>query len=383
MSPVTIHSKLPQVGTTIFTVMSSLAAQYNAINLGQGFPDFPMNEELIALVNNAMQDNHNQYTHSNGYIPLRESIAEKIANLYAANVNPDSQITITPGGTYALYTAMAAVLQPGDEVIVFEPAYDSYIPQVEMNGAKAITIQLQFPDYNIDWQEVQNHVNDKTRMIIINSPHNPTGAVLSAHDMHQLSAIVKNTNIIILSDEVYEHLIFDNLPHESILKYPELLERSFVCFSFGKIYHCTGWKLGYCVAAPELMYEFRKIHQFNSFSCDTPKQVALATFLKKEENFLGLGNFLQEKRDYFQNLMQQTKLTPLPSHGSYFQSYSYKNISDENEKEFAIYLTKEYGVATIPVSSFYREEVNNSVLRFCFAKKESTLEAAVERLIRL
>jgi len=383
LSPVTIHSKLPQVGTTIFTVMSSLAAQYNAINLGQGFPDFPMNEELIALVNNAMQDNHNQYTHSNGYIPLRESIAEKIANLYAANVNPDSQITITPGGTYALYTAMAAVLQPGDEVIVFEPAYDSYIPQVEMNGAKAITIQLQFPDYNIDWQEVQNHVNDKTRMIIINSPHNPTGAVLSAHDMHQLSAIVKNTNIIILSDEVYEHLIFDNLPHESILKYPELLERSFVCFSFGKIYHCTGWKLGYCVAAPELMYEFRKIHQFNSFSCDTPKQVALATFLKKEENFLGLGNFLQEKRDYFQNLMQQTKLTPLPSHGSYFQSYSYKNISDENEKEFAIYLTKEYGVATIPVSSFYREEVNNSVLRFCFAKKESTLEAAVERLIRL
>jgi methionine aminotransferase len=342
-----------------------------------------MSEELIGLVNEAMRSGANQYVHMNGYIPLREALAEKAEALYQTVIDPDTQITITPGGTYALYTAMTTVLQPGDEVIVFEPAYDSYIPAIELNGAKAVTIQLDFPDYSIDWKVVRSKLTERTRMIVINSPHNPTGAVLTQQDIAELHAITKDTDIIILSDEVYEHLIFDNLPHESILKYPELLERSFVCFSFGKVYHCTGWKLGYCIASLMLMQEFRKVHQFNCFTCDTPKQVALATFLKKKENYLELGSFLQQKRDYFQQLMQQTRLKPLPSHGSYFQLYSYADIHNESEKEFAIRLTEQYGVATIPVSAFYQQEVNNQVLRFCFAKQASTLEAAVERLIKL
>lgn len=380
---VKIKSKLPNAGTTIFTTMSVLAQQHNAINLGQGFPDFLMSEELIALVNEAMKSGNNQYTHMNGYIPLREAIAEKVEYLYKTSVNPDTQITVAPGGTYAIYAALTTILQPGDEVIVFEPAYDSYIPGIEINGAKAVTIGLTFPDYKIDWTEVRKSVTEKTRAIMINSPHNPTGAVLSIDDIEQLRAIVNNTQIIIISDEVYEHLIFDGFEHESILKYPDLLERSFVCFSFGKVYHCTGWKLGYCITSEYLMKEFRKIHQFNAFSCDTPKQVALATFLKKRENYLELGTFLQQKRDYFQNGMKQTKLQALPTHGSYFQIYSYKNLSDESEKDFAVHLTKEYGVATIPVSAFYQQEVNHQTLRFCFSKKEETLDAAIERLIKL
>ena len=378
-----IHSKLPNAGTTIFTVMSVLAAQHNAINLGQGFPDYPMSEELIALVNEAMKKGNNQYVHMNGYIPLREALAEKVEYLYTTKINPDSQITITPGGTYAIYTALTTILQPGDEVIVFEPAYDSYIPGIELNGAKTVTIQLHFPDYSIDWNEVKSKISERTRAIIINSPHNPTGSVLTQNDIEQLRILTKGTNIIIISDEVYEHLIFDGKKHESILKYPDLLERSFVCFSFGKVYHCTGWKLGYCVSSEFLMKEFRKIHQFNCFTCDTPKQVALSQFLKNRESYLELGSFLQTKRDHFQQLMQQTKLKPLPTYGSYFQVYSYKDLSDESEKDFAIRLTKEQGVATIPVSAFYADEINNGVLRFCFSKKEETLEAAVERLVKL
>ena len=383
MSSIQFPSKLPNVGTTIFTVMSSLAVQHHAINLGQGFPDYPMSEELIALVNEAMQKGHNQYVHMNGYIPLREAIAEKVEYLYQTRINPDTQITVTPGGTYALYTALTTILQPGDEVIVFEPAYDCYIPAIEINGAKAIAVELTFPDYAIDWAVVKNKITERTRAIMINSPHNPTGSVLSKDDIEQLRSIVKDTQIIIISDEVYEHLIFDNKMHESILKYPDLLERSFVSFSFGKVYHCTGWKLGYSIASGHLMQEFRKIHQFNCFCCDTPKQVALSTFLKQKENYLQLGNFLQQKRDFFQNLMGQTRLKALPTFGSYFQIYSYQAISDESEKDFAIRLTKQNGVAAIPVSAFYSSEVNNSVLRFCFAKKESTLQSAVERLANL
>ena len=378
-----IQSKLPNVGTTIFTVMSVLAAENKAINLGQGFPDFPMSEELVALVNEAMKTGHNQYVHMNGYIPLRESIAEKVGLLYGTRINPDTQITVTPGGTYALYTALTTILRPGDEVIVFEPAYDSYIPSIEANGAKAVRIPLTFPDYKIDWELVKTKVTERTRGIMINSPHNPTGSVLSKEDIDQLRSITMGTQIIIVSDEVYEHLIFDGKQHESILKYPDLLERSFVSFSFGKVYHCTGWKLGYSISSEPFMKEFRKIHQFNAFCCDTPKQVALASFLKEEENYLELGSFLQKKRDYFQDLMSGTKFEPLPSHGSYFQVYSYKNISDESEKEMAIRLTKERGVATIPVSAFYTNETNNQVLRFCFCKKESTLEEAAKRLMHL
>ena len=383
MPGIQFPSKLPNVGTTIFTVMSSLAAQYNAINLGQGFPDYPMSEELVALVDEAMKNGHNQYVHMNGYIPLREALAEKVEYLYQAKINPDTQITITPGGTYALYTALTTILQPGDEVIVFEPAYDSYIPAIELNGARAVTIQLEFPTYAIDWTKVKHSITEKTKAIMINSPHNPTGSVLTKEDLDQLAAIVKDTRIIIISDEVYEHLIFDGLKHQSVLQHPELSGRSFVCFSFGKVYNCTGWKLGYCIASAYLMSEFRKVHQFNCFTCDTPKQVALATFIKQREHYLQLGAFLQQKRDHLQSLMKATKFKPIPSYGSYFQVYSYKDISEENEKDFAIRLTSEYGVATIPVSAFYQQETNHQVLRFCFSKKEETLSTAVERLTRL
>ena len=378
-----IVSKLPHVGTTIFTTMSVLAAEHKAINLGQGFPDFPMNEELVAMVDEAMRKGFNQYVHMNGYVPLREAIAEKVEFLYQTKIDPDTQITVTPGGTYALYTALTTILQPGDEVIVFEPAYDCYIPAIELNGARAVAIQLTFPDYRIDWAEVKKQVTGKTRAIILNSPHNPTGSVLSAEDIAQLREVVKDTGIIIISDEVYEHLILDGHEHQSILKYPDLMERSFVSFSFGKVYHCTGWKLGYSIASEYLMSEFRKIHQYNAFCSDTPKQVALASFLQKRENYLELGAFLQQKRDYFQAGMEKTRLEPLPTHGSYFQVYSYKNISAQSEKEFAIHLTKEYGVASIPVSAFYQQEVNNQVLRFCFCKKQETLDAAIERLVKV
>ena len=380
MSYSPINSKLPDVGTSVFTVMSALATEHKAINLGQGFPDFPMPAQLVALVNEAMQNNFNQYAPMQGYTPLREVLAEKVQKLYGTSVSPDTQITITPGGTYAIYTSLTTVLQPGDEVIVFEPAYDSYIPNIVVNGAVPVLIDLKFPEYKIDWNEVKQRISPRTRMIMLNSPHNPTGAILGKEDIEQLRAIVKDTNILILSDEVYEHLIFDGIPHQSILRYPDLLERSFVCFSFGKVYHCTGWKLGYCIAGAALMKEFRKVHQFNCFSCHTPSQVALSTFLQDESSYLSLAPFLQQKRAYFQRLMQQTKFTPLPSYGSYFQCYTYERISDEGDKALAIRLTKEYGVATIPVSAFYQSGKDNKVIRFCFAKREDTIATAVERL---
>ena len=382
MTPV-IQSKLPNVGTTIFTVMSVLANEHKAINLGQGFPDYQMNRELIALVNKAMQDGHNQYVHMNGLPVLREQLAEKIGGLYSTTINPDTEITITPGGTYAIYTALTTILQPGDEVIVFEPAYDCYIPTIELNGAVPVLIPLVYPDYKIDWELVKQKITPKTKLIMLNTPHNPTGAVLGADDILQLQSIVKGTGIFILSDEVYEHLIFDGKKHESMLRYPDLYAKSFVCFSFGKVYNCTGWKMGYCVAPPALMKEFRKIHQFNCFTCNSPVQVALAEFLKQKENYQQLGSILQQKRDYLKNLMQQTKFKALPSYGSYFQLYSYSNITDETEKDFAIRLTKEYGVATIPTSAFYKVEQDNKVLRFCFSKNENTLEEAANRLMKL
>lgn len=378
-----LHSKLPDVGTTIFTVMSQLAQEQHAVNLGQGFPDFMMSEELVLLVNAAMQKGFNQYVHMNGWPLLRERLAEKVNKLYGNAINPDTQITLTPGGTYAIYTALTTVLQPGDEVIVFEPAYDSYIPNIVINGAKPVLISLRYPDYSIPWDEVRAKINARTRMIMINSPHNPTGAVLREHDIQELQKIVADTNIFILSDEVYEHLIFDGIPHLSILRYPDLLARSFVCFSFGKTYHCTGWKLGYCISSPELMKEFRKVHQFNCFSCDSPKQVAIADYIQNEHAYLSLGTFLQQKRDYFRELMKATPFKCIPSHGSYFECYSYGHFTDEADKDLAIRLTKEYGIATIPVSAFYQNGEDNKVLRFCFAKKEDTLEKAVRKLIHL
>ena len=378
-----ITSKLPSAGTSIFTVMSALAIEHKAVNLGQGFPDFPMSEELTALVNEAMNKGFNQYAPMQGYTPLLEVLAEKAESLYQATIDPYSQITITPGGTYAIYTALTTVLQPGDEVIIFEPAYDSYIPNVEINGAIPVLINLQFPEYKIDWNEVRQKITAKTRMIMLNTPHNPTGAVLSEEDMIQLRSVVKDTNIIILGDEVYEHLIYDNVPHQSILRYPDLMERSFVCFSFGKVYHCTGWKLGYCISSPELMKEFRKVHQFNCFSCHSASQVALSSFLKNKDSYLSLAGFLQEKRDYFIKLMRDTKFDMLDSKGSYFICAQYDRISDEKDSELTIRMTKEFGVAAIPVSAFYKAGTDNKVIRFCFAKKKETLEAAVEKLMKL
>ena len=375
-----IHSKLPDTGITIFTVMSQLALENNAINLGQGFPDFMMSKELISLVNAAMLQGHNQYAHTDGVPLLREKIASKVQKLYQTKIDPVMQVTITPGGTYAIYTSLTSILEKDDEVIIFEPAYDSYIPNVLVNGAKPVLIQLRFPGYTIPWDEVKDKITAKTKAIIINSPHNPTGAVLREADIEQLKQIVHNNNIIIVSDEVYEHLIFDNIPHYSILRYPELLEKSFVCFSFGKGYNCTGWKIGYCIASPALMKEFRKVHQFNCFSCASFVQYGLAEFLNNEQAYLSAGKFIQNKRDYFQNLMTGTKFKALPSHGSYFQCYSYKDFSNENDMELAVRLTKECGVTTVPVSSFYQSKKDDKVLRFCFAKKEETLKEAAERL---
>lgn len=377
------QSKLPNVGTTIFTVMSGLATEYNAVNLGQGFPDFPMNQELIALVNDAMRKNYNQYAPMPGWMPLREAIANKVEFLYQYAVDPGSMITITPGGTYTIYTALTTILQPGDEVIVFEPGYDSYIPNIETNGARAITVKLVYPDYHIDWAQVRASITARTRAIIINSPHNPTGAVITEDDIRELRDIVKGTSTFIISDEVYEHLVFDGLKHQSVLKYPDLMERSFACFSFGKVYNCTGWKLGYCIAPPALTAEFRKIHQYNCFSCFTPAQVALASFLSNQEAYLSLAGFMQEKRDFFRSLMDSSRFDLHASSGSYFICASYSRISEEPAADFAIRMTKEYGVATIPVSAFYRDGQDDRVIRFCFSKTKETLQAAAEKLVRI
>ncbi len=377
----TIQSKLPQTGTTIFTVMSSLAQEHGAINLGQGFPDFPMPASLIEQVHRAMMQGHNQYAHMCGVPNLRQRLSEKIFSTYKVQVSPDTEITITPGGTYAIYTALTAILEPNDEVIVFEPAYDSYIPNIIVNGAKPVILSLQFPDYRINWDEVRSAITSRTKAIIINSPHNPTGTLLEESDIQTLDKIVNEFGLYVISDEVYEHLIFDGKVHHSAIKYPSLYARSFVCYSFGKVYHCTGWKIGYCVAPPDLMKEFRKIHQFNCFSCNAPVQFALAEILKEPSHYLVLGKMMQQKRDYFTDRLKDTPLKPLPSYGSYFQIYSYDGLSEMSEYDYAVALTKEAGVTTIPVSAFYATPVNNRVLRFCFAKKEETLDAAAERLV--
>jgi methionine transaminase len=375
-----LHSKLPNVGTTIFTVMSTLATKTGAINLGQGFPDFPMDPALVELVNKAMKDGYNQYAPMPGHPPLLRSIADKIELLYKHPVEPDTEITITAGGTNAIYNALTTILELGDEVILFDPSYDSYLPNILINGAVPVTIPLDYPSYRIDWEKVRAAKTDKTKAIMLNSPHNPTGAVLSERDIEELRRFVYDTNIFIVSDEVYEHIILDGLPHCSILRYPDLFERSFVCFSFGKVFHCTGWKQGYCVAPAALTKEFRKVHQFNAFCCFTPTQVALAEFLKEPKHYLTLPAFMQQKRDFFQDLMSATRFKALPTHGSYFQIYSYAGISDEPDAVFAKNLVAKCGVAAIPVSAFYQSGKDDHVVRFCFAKKEETIRVAVEKL---
>ena len=378
--PGTVSSKLPQVGTTIFTVMSKLAAEHNAINLSQGFPDFDCPKELVDAVYAAMKAGHNQYAPMPGLMKLREMIAEKTEELYKAKYNPDTEITVTAGATQAIYTAIAATIREDDEVIIFEPAYDCYAPAIELNGGKAVFLQLKAPTYNIDWNEVKKLVNHHTKMIIINSPHNPTGAVLSANDMKQLEKMTKNTDIIILADEVYEHIIFDGNVHESMAKYPNLANRSFIISSFGKTFHTTGWKVGYCIAPKELMAEFRKVHQFLVFCVNTSVQYGIAEFLKNKNHYLELGNFYQKKRDKFNKLLKGSRFKLIPSPGTYFQLLNYETITDEKDTEYAIRMIKENGVASIPISVFYHKPVFDNMLRFCFAKKDETIEKAAEIL---
>ena len=371
-----MQSKLPNIGTSIFTVMSQLAAKHNAINLGQGFPDFPMSAELIECVNKAMQSGGNQYAHTNGVPLLRERLAEKIKYLYDVNINPDTNITITPGGTYSIFCAFSTIIQPGDEVIIFEPAYDSYIPNIVFNGGIVVPIELEFPDYTIPWDKVKAAITPKTKAILVNTPHNPTGRVFTKDDILILQEIVLSNNLYLISDEVYEHLIYDNKQHETVMKYPDLFARTFVCFSFGKTYHCTGWKLGYCIAPENIMKEYRKVHQFNAFGCDTPKQIAIAEYMTNKEAYLSIGAMYQEKRDYLRGLLDNTKFVRLPSSGSYFESYRYDTISDEPDTVFAERLVKDYGIAVVPMSAFYQKSTDHKVIRLCFAKVKETLDTA-------
>jgi methionine aminotransferase len=380
---ISVISKLPQTGTTIFTTMSALANETGAINLSQGFPDYDCSPELIELVNRAMQNGHNQYAPMAGAMALREQVAIKTQKLYGAVYDPESEITITAGGTQAVFTAISAVIHPNDEVIIFEPAYDCYAPAIKLMGGVVKSLELEPPDYRIAWDMVKRLINNKTKMIILNSPHNPTATILSKKDIDELSALVKNQDILILSDEVYEHLIYDGQVHHSMARYPELQKRSFIISSFGKTFHATGWKIGYCLAPAYLMQEFRKIHQFLVFSVNSPMQYAIAEYLKNENTYLGLPGFFQEKRDYFRKGLEQTRFKLLPCSGSYFQSVAYNAITDEKDTDFAIRLTKEAGVAAIPVSAFYRKGTDRHILRFCFAKRQETIDKAVDRLIKV
>ncbi|MFT3857498.1 MAG: pyridoxal phosphate-dependent aminotransferase [Aquabacterium sp.] len=381
--PHPIVSRLPQVGTTIFTVMSGLAQQHGAINLSQGFPDFDAPAELLELMTQALRAGHNQYAPMTGVPVLREAIGAKVAALYGASYDPAEEITITAGATQAIFTAVAAMVHPGDEVIVFAPVYDSYGPSIELQGGKVVHATLTQPDYRPDWAQVKALITPRTRMILINSPHNPTGTVWTAEDMAQLEALVKDTDIVIVSDEVYEHMVFDGVRHESVLRYPGLAERSFVVSSFGKTYHITGWKVAYCLAPRELMAEFRKAHQFIVFTVHAPSQYALAEFMKRPGWYEQLKALYQGKRDIFRQALSGSRFELLPCQGTYFQCVKYGAISNEGDRAFVERLTREHGVAAIPVSAFYPDASDFGVIRFCFAKSAATLEKALERLIKL
>ncbi|MGB6012859.1 MAG: methionine aminotransferase, partial [Desulfobacterales bacterium] len=374
---------LPDVGVTIFTIMSKLANDHQAINLSQGFPDFDVHPDLLALVDKYMRSGHNQYAPMQGVAALRERIAEKVLALYNAGYDPESEITVTSGGTEALFAAISAVVQQGDEVIVLEPAFDSYVPVIKLNGGIPVYVAYKFPDYRIDWDDVRNALSPKTRLIILNSPHNPTGAVFTETDISALKDILLDTDVLLLSDEVYEHIIFDGIRHESISRYPELVKRSFVVSSFGKTYHTTGWKIGYCLAPAPLSKEFQRVHQFLTFASNTPIQYAYAQFMKNKDIYLNLSAFYQQKRDKFLSLIENSRFKAMPCHGTYFQMLDYSSISDESDVEFSKRLTTEHGVASIPPSVFYHRQVDHKVLRFCFAKKDETLEKAAEKLCKI
>ena len=381
--PGEIESKLPHIGTTIFTTMSKMASDYNAINLSQGFPDFDCSPELISLVDQYMRKGFNQYAPLAGVIPLLDSIVEKMEKLHGIKYNPATELTVCAGATQAIYTAIMAVVKRDDDVIIFDPSYDSYGPSVELCGGKPIHISLDYPEYKIDWEYVKTRINDKTRMIVINTPSNPAGVVLEENDMKQLEAIVEGTEILILSDEVYEHIIFDGRVHQSVAMYPKLAERAFITYSFGKTFHATGWKVGYCLAPENLMKEFKKVHQFNVFTVNTAVQMALAEFLKNEDNYIGLPSFYQEKRDLFSQVISASRFSFVASEGTYFQLVNYKDISDLSEMEFAIWLTKEKGVGAIPVSVFHRSKLDEKVVRFSFSKKLETIEQAGDLICKI
>jgi len=378
-----LTSRLPDVGTTIFTVMSRMAQESGAINLAQGFPDFNAEDVLFERVAHYMRSGHNQYAPMAGVAPLREAIAAKVASLYGAAYDPDTEITVTVGATQALFTAVAALVHPGDEVIVFEPVYDSYAPAIELQGARVVRMHLAAPAYRPDWAAVAAAITPRTRMIMINSPHNPTATVWTAEDMAKLAELTRDTAIVIVSDEVYEHIVFDGEPHNSCARYPELAARSVIVSSFGKTYHITGWKVGYVIAPAELMHEFRKVHQFNVFTVNTPVQFALAEYMDDASRYLELPAFYQEKRDFFRAAMAGSRFELLPSHGTYFQLARYGAISADADTAFVEYLTRSVGVAAIPVSAFFADGRDDCVIRLCFAKNEETLAAACERLCKL
>ena len=378
-----IQSRLPGVGTTIFTVMSRLAADLGAINLSQGFPDFDCDPELIDTVARHMRAGRNQYAPMQGVPALREAIAAKYADLYARRYDPETEVTVTSGATEAIFDAVAAVVHPGDEAVVFEPCYDSYVPAIELNGGVPVVVPMAPPAYAIDWAAVRRAITGRTRVLIINSPHNPTGAIIGERDVAALRALVDDTGLFIVSDEVYEHIIFDGARHESMARHADLAARSFIVGSFGKTYHTTGWKVGYAVAPAALTAELRKVHQFVTFSTITPVQHALADFLASRRGLAELGPFYQAKRDLFLDLLKDSRFRPLPCRGSYFQLLDYSAITAEADAEFAMRLTREHGVAAIPTSPFLYRQPAPKVLRFCFAKKDETLERAAERLRRV
>jgi len=371
-----LHSRLPDVGTSIFTVMSRMAMEHGAINLSQGFPDFPVSEKLIDLIHQNMKAGHNQYAPMPGAPALRKAIADVIEKTYQRPTDSETEITITAGGTEALFSAIAALVKNNDEVIVFDPAYDSYDPAIRLNGGIPKHINLKPPHFSIDWQEVRDAITSRTRLIIINTPHNPTGAILKEADLRELEKIAVANNILVLSDEVYERIIFDDQPHQSVLKFPGLAAQSIAIFSFGKTFHATGWKIGYAVAPEHIMREIRKTHQFITFSVNTPVQLAMAEYLATPAHYLELGKFYQQKRDFFLQQIKGSSLQPLPCGGSYFQLLSYEAASDKNDLAMAEWMTKEKKLAPIPVSAFYQDKTDHKLLRFCFAKGEETLEKA-------
>jgi len=375
-----IRSKLPNINTSIFTIMTELATKHNALNLSQGFPDFNPPEALVNLVDKYMRKGFNQYAPMQGLLSLREKIAQKTQDIYGQSFDPDTEITITSGATEAIFSSISAFVQEGDEVIVFEPAYDSYAPIIRINGGSPIYVAVKLPDYKIDWEEVNKMVNARTRMIIINSPHNPSGSILTAEGMEKLNKLVAGTKILVLSDEVYEHLIFDGHEHESAVKYANLKERAIIISSFGKTYNATGWKIGYCMAAANITKEIRKIHQFDVFAVNTPIQHAISDFIDNRDAFDEVKEFYQNKRNEFLDLIKGSRFTFNPSQGSYFQLLNYKEISDEKDTAFANRLIEKHGIASVPVSSFYHDAFDAKVLRFCFAKSSETLKKAAEIL---